>query len=135
VLIDGAARVWLFFAGVGGIFSTVYDTALNTWGAATLVPGTSDGPASSNFRPAALFDADGGLWLFWARQIGSEVDIWTVYRNPTTLGWGVPRQVTGSTGSNDFPVVFAKDDALRLFFRSNRAGNFDLFAKTLVTKI
>lgn len=136
VLIDGAARVWLFFAGDGGVFSAVYNAASNIWGSATLVPGTSDGPAGSNLRPTALFDTDGGLWLFWAKQVaGPKTDIWTVYRNPTTLGWGVPRQVSGSPGNNDFPVVFAKDGALRLFFRSNRSGNFDLFSKTLVTKI
>jgi hypothetical protein len=136
VLIDGAARVWVFFAADGGIFSAVHDVALNNWGAATLVPGTSDGPVNSNQRPAALFDADGGLWLFWAKTAaGPKTDVWAVYRNPTTLGWGLPRQVSGSAGNNDFPVVFTKDGAMRLFFRSNRSGNFELFFKTLVTKI
>ena len=131
-----ALRVWVFFRGTGGIFSTVHDVAANTWGPATLVPGTSDGPADSNMRPTALFDADGGLWLFWARtSAGPKTDIWTVYRNPTTLNWGAPRQVSGSSGNNDFPVVFEKDGALRLFFRSNRSGNFDLYFKTLITKI
>jgi hypothetical protein len=87
-------------------------------------------------RPAALIDADGGIWLFWAKtSIGPKTDIWTVYQNPSTLSWGAPRQVSGSPGTNDFPVAFPKDGALRLHFRSNRSGTFDLFFKTLVTKI
>lgn len=136
VLIDAAVRVWVFFRGTGGVFSVQHDVAANSWGPTTFVPGTSDGPADSNLRPTALFDADGGLWLFWAKtSAGPKTDIWTVYRNPTTLNWGAPRQVSGSSGNNDFPVVFEKDGTLRLYFRSNRLGNFDLYFKTLITKI
>ena len=136
VLNDGAARVWVFFRADGGIFQAVLDLATNIWTVPALVPGTSDGPVGANQRPAALFDADGGLWLFWSRlAAGPKTDIWTVYRNPTTLAWGAPRQVSGSPGSNDFPVAFERNGALQLYFRSNRAGNFDLFFKTLITRI
>ncbi len=136
VLIDGATRVRVFFRATAGIFMAVHDVVANTWGPVSLVPGTGDGPASSNMRPAALIDADGGIWLFWAKtSIGPKTDIWTVYQNPSTLSWGAPRQVSGSPGTNDFPVAFPKDGALRLHFRSNRSGTFDLFFKTLVTKI
>lgn len=136
VLIESAASNWVFFRGTGGIFAAVLDVAANTWGPATLVPGTGDGPAGTNMRPAALLDADGGIWLFWAKtSVAFKTDVWTVYRNPATLSWGAPRQVSGSPGTNDFAVVFVNDGALRLHFRSNRSGTFDLFFKTLVTKI
>ena len=136
VLIEGAARVHVFFRADGGINLATHDVAANIWSAPVLVPGTSSGAAGSNQRPCALFDADGGLWLFWSKQVaGPKTDVWCLYRNASTLAWGEPRQVTGSPGNNDFPVVFEKDGALRLYFRSNRSGNFDLFFKTLVTKI
>ncbi|MGV6875482.1 hypothetical protein ACUSIJ_22670 [Pseudochelatococcus sp. B33] len=137
VLVEGAAQVHVFLRADSGISMATHDVAANSWSAPVPVPGTSEGAAGSNQRPAALFDDDGGLWLFWSKQvaIGPKTDVWCVYRNPNTLAWGAPRQVTGSPGNNDFPVVFEKDGALRLFFRSNRSGNFDFFFKTIATRI
>jgi hypothetical protein len=135
VLIDGAARVWLFWRADGGIFHSVHDVAANTWGPSALIPGTN-GPAGDNERPCAVRDAEGGIWLFWAREAaGPKTDIWVVWRNPATGGWGLPRQVTGSPGNNDFPLAYDQGGALRTFFRSNRSGNFDLFTKSLITRI
>jgi hypothetical protein len=58
-----------------------------------------------------------------------------VRRDPNVGGWGEPRQVTASPGSNDFPSAIALGGAIQLFYRSNRSGQFDLFFKQLITAV
>ena len=97
-------------------------------------PGT-DGALDENERPVGVIDADGGLWLLWARDDAGTTNVWTVRRDPDTGGWGAPRQVTASAGANDFPLAFMRDGAIRLLFRSSRGGQFDLYHKSLITTI
>lgn len=134
LLVEGSTRVWLFWRADAGIFHAVHDVATNAWGAAALVPGTAGGGAGASQRPVAVREADGGIWLLWALDNG-DADIWAVRRNPATGGWGAPRQLTASAGENDYPYAVAGDGVLRLFFRSNRSGQFDLFTKDIVTSI
>lgn len=135
VLVEGTSRVWVFWRADGGIFHAVHDTAANTWGPAALVPGTGEGPVGANQRPTAVLEPDGGIWLLWARDTAGDTDVWAVRRNPNTGGWGSPRQLTASPGENDYPHALAADGLLRLFFRSNRGGQFDAFTKNIVTSI
>ncbi len=134
VLVDEPDRVWVFWRAAGGIFHAVHDLAAGNWGAEAAIPGTTGGN-DENERPAAVIDADGGIWLLWARETDGADDIWTVRRNPSTGGWGAPRQVTASTGDNDFPLAFMAGGSIRLFFRSNRSGQRELFTKSIITTI
>lgn len=135
VLVEGTTRVWVFWRADGGIFHASHDVASDSWGAASLVPGTDGGPAGSNQRPNAVIEPDGGIWLLWSHEPAGDADIWAVRRNPSTGGWGSPRQLTASPGENDYPFALASDGVLRLFFRSNRSGQFDAFTKNIVTSI
>jgi hypothetical protein len=134
VLVDEPDRVWVFWRADGGIFAAEHDIVGDTWGAATAVPGTA-GPIDDNERPTAVRDEEGGIWLIWSRDSAAGTDIWTTRRNPGTGGWGTPRQITASPGDNDFSLAFMADGAIRLVFRSNRSGQFDLFTKTIITTI
>ena len=134
VLVDEPGAVWVFWRGDLAIHQARYDIATDTWGAATAIPGT-DGPNDANERPTAVVDADGGIWLLWGRDDAGTTNIWTVGRDPNTGGWGSPRQVTASSGANDFPLAFLRDGTIRLIFRSNRGGQFDLFQKNLIITI
>lgn len=134
VLVEDPDRVWVFWRADGGIFHAIHDMAAGTWSAATAIPGTT-GPVGENERPTALIEPDGGIWLLWSRDGPGGADVWAIRRNPSTGGWGAPRQVTASDGDNDFPLAFAAGGAIRLFFRSNRGGQFDLFTKSIITTI
>lgn len=134
VLVDEPARIWVFWRADGGIFHAVHDLVASTWGAPSAIPGTT-GPADENERPTAVLDQDGGIWLLWSRDDAGGTDIWTTRRNPGTGGWGTPRQVTASPGDNDFALAFMTGGAIRLFFRSNRGGQFDSFTKSIITTI
>lgn len=135
VLIGGVSRVWVFWRADNGIFHSMHDVAANTWGPALLVPGTAAGLPNDNQRPTAVLDPDGGIWLLWSQVSAGDPEIWAVRRNALTGGWGTPRQITASMGENDYPVAIADTGLLRLFFRSNRSGQFDLFTKSIVTSI
>lgn len=134
VLIDEPDNIWVFWRADGGIFHAVHEIGSGIWGAPALVPGT-DGPADDNERPTAVLDDDGGIWLLWSRDSAAGTDIWASRRNPGTGGWGLPRQITASAGNNDFSLAFMDEGAIRLFFRSNRDGQFDLFSKSIITTI
>ncbi|MEM7305818.1 MAG: hypothetical protein AAF682_04075 [Planctomycetota bacterium] len=136
VLADDPERVWIFWRGDDAIYHRSFDLAADAWDPATSqVPGTSGG-FDENERPTAMLDDDGGLWLLWSREdAGGDADIWGVRRDGATGGWGEPRQFTASDGTNDSAFAFMDSGSIQLFFRSNRAGQFDLFFKQLVTAI
>lgn len=132
VLVDEPGTIWVFWTGAAGLQHVAFDLAAGTWGVPAPVPGTGAGDA----RPTAVLDGDGGVWLLWSRTgalVGT--DIWTARRNPDTGGWGEPRQVTASTGDNDFATATLRDGSIDLYYRSNRAGQFDLFHKQLIIAI
>jgi len=134
ILVDEPDRVWAFWRGDGGIFAAEHDIAADSWGPAIAIPGTN-GPPDENERPTAVRDQEGGIWLLWSRDSPAGTDIWTTRRNPGTGGWGTPRQITASPGDNDFSLAFMAGGAIRLVFRSNRGGQFDLFTKNIITTI
>jgi hypothetical protein len=134
VLVDEPGSVWVFWRADLGIHHARFDLAAAAWQPQALVPGTG-GALDDNERPVAVRDGDGGIWLLWARDDAGTTNVWTARRDPATGGWGAPRQVTASAGANDFPLAFMRDGAIRLMFRSNRAGQFDLYYKRLITTI
>lgn len=134
VLVDEPGTIWLFWRGDLGIHHAAFDIATDTWGPALPVPGAG-GALDENERPCAVIDPDGGLWLLWSRDTLGDTDVWAMRRNPLTGGWGTPRQITASVNSNNFPQAVMEGGVIRLTFRSNRAGQFDLFSKTITTTI
>jgi hypothetical protein len=134
VLVDEPGRVWVFWRGDNGIFHAAFDLVTSTWGPTTAVPG-GGGALDENERPTAVIDPDGGIWLLWTRDIAGETDIWAMRRHPLTGGWGSPRQITASVNSNDYPLAVMEEGTIRLAFRSNRAGQFDLYTKNIITTV
>jgi hypothetical protein len=141
LVVDGSSSVWALWRGedaaqsIQGVFLERYDVASDAWaGSGSLVPGTDS--TGDDSRPVAVRDALGALWLFWVSSRSGGNDLWLVRRNPDTGGWGEPRQVVAAAGDDDLPFArIAADEAIWLFWRSQRAGQFDLFHKRLITAI
>jgi hypothetical protein len=138
---DGTAYVWLFWRGEDASMGTAhiehgqFDVAGNLWtGTGGPVPGTQSN--STDSRPVAVRDGLGALWLFWVSTRTGDNDVWVERRNPGTGGWGEARQVVAVAGDDDVPFArLAADGVIWLFWRSSRAGQFDLFHKRLITAI
>jgi hypothetical protein len=136
VVIDGNAAVWVFWRSPGGVHYQRFMRNTNTWEAnRTDVPDTNVG--ANNTRPTTVRDTDGAIWLFWVSDRGGAGnDIWLNRRNPVTGGWGQARQITGSPANDNQPfAALAPNGVVWLFWRSDRAGNFDLYFKQMVTAI
>ncbi len=102
------------------------------WGAVDLVSHTLPGDR----QPAAVEDTSGVIWLFWTRGASPSSDIYFMGRNPATGGWGEPRQMTISTADDTAPfTLIAPNNAIWVFWSSDRAGDVDLYYKRLVTAI
>lgn len=136
VLIDEPGRVFVFWRGDSSIQHAIFNLGTSTWGPATAVPGAG-GALNDNLRPVAVRDVDGGIWLLWSRREAATgpYNIWTARRDPATGGWGIARQVTASAGNNDSAFAMMRAGSIHLFFRSNRSGEFALFAKQIVTTL
>lgn len=134
VLVDEPGRIFVFWRADSGIHEAVFDLTSATWGAPAPVPSAA-GAAGANTRPTAVLDVDGGVWLLWSRVDAGQTNIWATRRDPATGGWGLARQVTASTGNNDFAFAMMEAGSIHLFFRSNRSGEFALFNKQIITTI
>lgn len=135
LIADGPDRMHLFWRADAGIFMATCDVVASTWSAPAAVPVAGAGPAGSNSRPVAVREGDGGIWLLWSHVEAGQTNIWAARRDPDTGGWGLARQITASAGNNDFAYASIEGGAITLFFRSNRSGDFGLYAKQIVTTI
>jgi Family of unknown function (DUF6519) len=112
-----------------GIYSA--ECTANTWGDKSPVPGQGDSDAS------ATLDGDGRTWLFAnATVAGNVTDIFLRTRNPITGEWSESRRVVSGRGADQFAYpVFVSGQGIWLLWMSNRGGDFDLFAKRIVTAL
>jgi hypothetical protein len=134
-----------FVVGVSGTEAAVFykDTSIKlvsasggTWqtGSIVTIP-TSD----TDIQPAATRDTLGTFFLLTTRPVaGAANDVVLRRRDPATGVWGSAQQVISnpSNDQNAFPVMVA-GQGIWVLWRSDRpgAGNFDLYAKRLVTAI
>jgi hypothetical protein len=136
VMVDAANNVWVFWStAANGVWYQRFIRSTSTWeAAATNVPGTTAGP--SNQAPAAVIDAEGAVWLFWQSNRGGNMDIWFMRRNPSTLVWGDPRQVTGSPDPDSSPFALTGSPGTLWLFWGRRVGlNDELFFRRVVTSV
>jgi hypothetical protein len=94
---------------------------------------TSEG---GNRQPCAVLDATNRIWLFWSHREGSGTpeDNWTIHRrvfDPVAAAWGAETPVTtvptGGAADRE-PCAQLNLGALRVFFRSSRAGGDDIWS-------
>lgn len=93
-----------------------------------------------NREPAAIWDSGGRLWLCWSRRsgIGSREDTWTLHQrlyDPATATWSaeiqmLPPPPSGRTTDREPALALLPSNQLALFFRSDRAGDTDLWMAT-----
>ncbi|MEV0644206.1 DUF6519 domain-containing protein [Phytomonospora sp. NPDC050363] len=103
-------------------------------GAVVTVPNSD-----TDITPAAVRDAQGSYFLLATRPVtGSLNEIFLRRRDPATGVWGAAQQVISNPANdqNPHPVLVA-GQGIWVLWRSDRpgAGNFDLFAKRIVTAI
>ncbi len=86
-------------------------------------------------QPCAVEDANGALWLFWTRG-SSNGDIFLMRNDPVTNTWGQPRQMTFSPRDDSAPfALVAPNNAIWVFWSSDRGGNANIYYKRLVTAL
>ncbi|MFZ3566653.1 DUF6519 domain-containing protein [Streptomyces sp. BH097] len=132
-----------FVVGVSGTEAMVFykDTQLKvvsaaggTWqtGSIVTVPGSD-----TDIQPAAARDANGTVYLLAARNVvGAGNEIFLRRRDPATSVWGSAQQVISNPANDQNPhPVLVPGQGIWVLWRSDRSGDFDLFAKRIVTAI
>lgn len=134
-----------FVVGVSGTEAMVFykDTQIKvlsalsgTWQTGSIVTILS---SDTDIQPAAVRDANGTCFLLTTRPVaGAGNEILLRRRDPVTGVWGAAQQVIShpSNDQNPHPVL-VPGQGIWVLWRSDRpgAGNFDLFAKRIVTAI
>ncbi|MEU6232931.1 DUF6519 domain-containing protein [Kitasatospora sp. NPDC047058] len=93
-------------------------------------------PAGGAFGPCAVEDADGATWLFCGRGNVGSADLVVMRRDPVSEVWGPLRQLVTSPGDDSAPfALVAPDNALWIFWASDRAGVTNVYYKRLVTAV
>lgn len=95
-------------------------------------------PNSDNdIQPAAARDANGTVFLLATRNVaGAGNEIFLRRRDPATLVWGSAQQVISNPSNDQNPhPVLVSGQGIWVLWRSDRSGDFDLFAKRIVTAI
>lgn len=109
----------------------------NTGAAWSGNPGTViTGTTAADQQPVAVRDTDGGIWSLFSRTGATGRDIFLNRRNPLTGQWSDPRQITTSAGDDSAPfTIIAPNNALWLFWVSDRTADVDVYFKRLVTSV
>lgn len=107
--------VWLFWTAANGIHARRFRNG--AFEPIQLVPGT----IATDRQPCAVEDADGGIWLYWAKGTASVDDIMVVRRDPVSGAWSAPRQLTGDPNDDSLPfALIGPDRAHWLFWSATR---------------
>ena len=103
------------------------------WGSPAAIVGTD----ANDAQPAAVRDAEGTVFLLSARlTTDASNEVFLRRRNPVTGEWGQPQRVISSPANDQRPhPVLVPDHGIWVLWMSDRTGNFDLFAKRLITAI
>ncbi|MER7728963.1 DUF6519 domain-containing protein [Streptomyces sp. NPDC096323] len=130
VVCTRSGDVWVYWSSPSALHARRFRGG--GWEAVETVP-TPAGIASS---PCAVEDSDGALWLMWSRGDIGEADLAAMRRDPLTESWGPLRQLTTSTGDDRAPTaLIAPDNAIWIFWASDRSGVTNVYAKRLVTAV
>ena len=134
-----------FVVGVSGTEAMVFykDTQIKvvsaqagTWQTGSIVTVPS---SDNDTQPAAARDANGTVFLLATRSVtGAGNEVFLRRRDPATSVWGSAQQVISNPSNDQNPhPVLVPGQGIWVLWRSDRpgAGNFDLFAKRIVTAI
>ncbi|MFG3257548.1 DUF6519 domain-containing protein [Streptomyces sp. NPDC048172] len=132
-----------FVVGVSGTEAMVFykDTpvkVVNAAGGSWQTGSIVNVPSSdSDIQPAAVRDANGTVFLLATRAVGGAGnEIFLRRRDPATLVWGSAQQVISNPANDQNPhPVLVPGQGIWVLWRSDRSGDFDLFAKRIVTAI
>lgn len=123
-----AARV---FHADGGLKMISFGNG--AWGVPE-APGSTD---PDDRQPAAVADTDGTIYLIHTRvtpAAGNE--IFLRRRDPASQLWGTPQHIISHLASDQFPhPVLVPGQGIWVLWMSDRTGNFDLYAKRIITAI
>ena len=107
-----------------------------TWQAGAIVTVPS---SDADIQPAAARDADGTFFLLVSRPVtGAGNEVFLRRRDPATGVWGSAQQVISNPSNDQNPhPVLVPGQGIWVLWRSDRPGpgNFDLYAKRIVTAI
>lgn len=124
--------VGVFWSSATGLWTTLFDHTTATWSTTSPVSGA---PAGA-IQPTAVQDDRQGVWLFYSYKPGLANFFLFYIRRDLSGFLSTPRQVT-SIGNDVAPfVLFDPNDALWLFWASDRTGGInDIFFKRIITTV
>lgn len=142
VLADDDDAVWFFWASINGPNGSIryrrFVHASATWEPAlaqppATLPGTETG---LNNSPAAIYDTDGGIWLFFTSNRSGSDDVWLSRLNPGTSIWGAPRQITGTAATDKTPFALkGAEPTISLVWNRLIGTNDEIFFRRIFTSI
>lgn len=99
----------------------------------TSIPGTDD---DEDF-PVAVRDDEGNIFLFSTRTVtGAGGEIIMRRRNAGSTEWTAPMRISPNAANETRPhAIFVPGSGIWVFWMSDRTGNFDLYAKRIITAI
>lgn len=133
-VVDADGDIWVFWetfrAGTYDIWSRRHSEA-SGWGSETKITGT----ISRNYRPTAIVDSNGDIWLFWYSIRSGNYDVW-YNRYSRAAGWSGDRPITTQTTHDYLPqtTVDADGDIWVVWF-SLGDGNYDVWYRKLIPEI
>lgn len=102
-----------------------------TWGTPTQITVTTDIDA----RPALALDGAGAVWLFWQSDRGGQRELWRqrldgIDAAPVLARAGAADDTPDSSAMDQDPAAVWDGTRVRLFWSSNRDGQWDIWART-----
>jgi hypothetical protein len=107
--------VWLFWGALNGLHTRRFRNG--AFEPVQSIPGT----VAADRQPCAVEDADGGIWLYWAKGSTAVDDIMVARRDPVSGAWSAARQLTGDPNDDSAPfALIGPDRAHWLFWSATR---------------
>ncbi|MFL6120440.1 DUF6519 domain-containing protein [Actinophytocola sp.] len=118
-----------------GLRVAAYTNGTSAAPAISVIPGTDE----NETNPVAVQDTEGNIFLFSSRTVtGAQGEIVMRRRNAGSSDWSQAQRVSPHAASDIRPhALFVPGSGIWVFWMSDRAiqGNFDLYAKRVITAI
>ena len=131
VVVGNDGDLWLFWEsnrdGNYDIWTKRYSRANRTWGDNEKVSTHT----ANDYQPAPVVDNAGNVWVFWYSSRDGNQDIFSRRFDRLAGAWDPVFRVTTDVGSDYTPhaVVGGPVSDIWVFWRSNRGGNSDIYAR------
>ncbi|MGE3778481.1 MAG: hypothetical protein AB7F89_14945, partial [Pirellulaceae bacterium] len=132
VAVDKTGVPWVAWVSYDGRQDRVVARSLMSDGSPRSVP-VSLTESGDHWRPAAIADGEGRVWVTWSEQRDGNWDLWA--RTQSGTGWSSPIQLTREAGT-DFCQQLAVDlrGQIWMAWQAVRDGNYEVLLARLTSE-